>query len=206
EGTGTVLHDVSGNGNNGTINNATWTTAGKYGPALNFNGTNAYVDLGNPTSLQFTGSMTVSAWIRTTAFPADDAAIVSKRSSNAIGFQLDTSVDTGPRTVGFKLASSTGALMARYSSTVLQANTWYYVTGVYDASARTMSVYVNGVLNNGALRGTVTATQQNSTVNVNVGRRTGAGKFNFNGTIDEVRIYNRALSATEIAADMNTAQ
>ena len=53
--------------------------------------------------------------------------------------------------------------MFRYGATTLQANTWYYVTGVYNAATRTMDVYLNGVLDNGTLLGTVTATQQNST-------------------------------------------
>jgi len=92
--------------------------------------------------------------------------------------------------------------MFRYGQTTLQANQWYYVSGVYDAAAATLDVYLNGALDNGRLIGTVTATQQNSTLNVNVGRRPGASGFAFNGTIDEVRVYNRALSAAEIQVDM----
>ena len=94
--------------------------------------------------------------------------------------------------------------MARYGATAMQANQWYFVTGVYDAAARTLNVYLNGVLDNGTLLGTVTATQQNSPLNVNIGRRPGLSGFAFNGTIDEVRIYNRALTQAEIQADMAT--
>src|SRR6185369_882597 len=57
-------------------------------------------------------------------------------------------------------------------------------------------------LDNGSLRGTVAASQVNQNVNVNIGRRTGG--FYFNGVIDEVRSYNRALSAAEIQSDMNS--
>src|SRR5262249_20237624 len=114
QGSGSVLTDFSGNANNGNVVNASWTNAGKYGGAPSFNGNNAYVDAGNGSSLQITGSMTVSAWIRSSAFPVDDAAIVSKRGSTDSGFQLDTTVDTGPRTVGFKLANSSGVKIARY--------------------------------------------------------------------------------------------
>src|SRR5262245_4050797 len=205
EGSGTTVADVSGNNSTGTISGATWTTTGQFGTALAFNGSSAFVDLGNPATLRLTGSMTVSAWIRAAAFPVDDAAIVSKRNGTELGFQFDTSVDTGPRTIGFKLTSASGALMARYGATALQANQWHHVTGVYDAAAQTLNVYLNGVLNNGTLIGTVTATQQGSPLNVNIGRRPGLSGFAFNGTIDEVRIYNRALSLAEIQADMNTA-
>ena len=97
EGTGTTSADKSGHGLVGTLTNgATWTTAGKYGNALSLDGVNDFVDLGNPAALQMTGSMTISAWIYATSFPADDAAVVSKRASGELGFQLDTTVDTGP--------------------------------------------------------------------------------------------------------------
>ena len=205
EASGTLTADVSGNNNTGTLSGAARTAAGQFGSALVFNGTSAFVDLGNPAALQLTGSMTVSAWIKAAAFPVDDAAGVSRFTSGAAqGFQFDTTVDTGPRTIGFKLTGASGALMIRYGATTLQLNQWYFMTGVYDAAARTLDVYLNGQLNNGTLLGTVTATQQVPPLNVNIGRRTGLSGFAFNGTIDEVRIYNRALTQVEVQADMNT--
>ena len=94
--------------------------------------------------------------------------------------------------------------MYRYGATTLQANTWYHVTGVYNAATSELHVYVNGQLDDGTLLGTVTSTQQNSTANVNIGRRPTGNGFNFNGRIDDVRIYGRALTQAEIQADMNT--
>ncbi len=201
---GTTTVDASGHGITGTLTNGPTFAAGKYGNAVALDGVNDFVNLGNPAALQLTGSMTVSAWIYSTSYPGDDASIVSKRTSGGVGFQLDTTVDTGRRTIGFKLTSSSGGLMARYGNTTLAANTWYYVTGVYNASTRTMDVYLNGVLDNGTLLGTVTATQQNSaSTNVNVGRRAGGG-FNFIGRIDDVRIADHALTADQIQTDMLT--
>ena len=209
ESAGTTTADASGHGLTGTLVNGPTFSAGKgggFGNAIMLDGTNDFVNLGNPTALQLTGSMTVSAWINSSAFPFDDAAIVSKRGSGPlIGFQLDTSVDTGPRTIGFKLTNSSGGQMIRYGATTLQANTWYYVTGVYDAAAQTMHVYLNGQLDDGVLQGTVTSTQQNSTLNVNIGQRPGSpGTYNFNGLIDDVRIYNRPLTVAQIQTDMAT--
>ena len=160
---------------------------------------------GNPAALQFTGSMTVSAWVNSAAFPVDDAAIVSKRANGEVGYQLDTTVDRGPRTVGFKLTNSAGGTMVRYGATTLLANTWYHVSGVYNAATSELHVYVNGQLDDGTLLGTVTSTQRNSTVNVNIGRRPTGNSFNFNGRLDDVRVYGRALTLAEIQADMNTA-
>src|SRR5260370_8559154 len=66
-GTGSTLADASGNGNTGTIVNATWTTAGKYGDALSFNGTNARVDINDDASLHLTTAMTLEAWVNPSA-------------------------------------------------------------------------------------------------------------------------------------------
>ena len=75
-GSGAVLADVSGNGNNGTITGATWTTSGKYGGALVFNGTNAPVTIPDSTSLNLTTGMTLEAWVNpstvTTAWAGPD--------------------------------------------------------------------------------------------------------------------------------------
>ena len=76
---------------------------------MNLDGVNDYVNIGNPASLQINGSLTISAWINSSAYPADDAAVVSKRGNTVAGYQLDTTVDRGSRTIGFKLTSSAGA-------------------------------------------------------------------------------------------------
>jgi glucose/arabinose dehydrogenase len=199
EGTGSTVTDSSGNGNTGTIHGATWTTQGKFGSALSFDGTSAYIDFGNPPSLQITGSMTWSAWIYATGNPADDGQIIAKSDNG--GWQLKTSPDTGPHTFGIAVSPDAGTHTQRYSTTVRALNTWYYVTGVYDATARSLHIYVNGALDDGVLRGTVPASQFNGPQNVTIGRRTGG--FYFQGTIDEVRVYNRALTQTEIQTDMN---
>jgi hypothetical protein len=200
EGSGTTVKDSSGNSLTGTIVGATWISGGMYGNALSFNGTSSYIDLGNPAALQLTGSMTLEAWVKATANPADDGQIVSK--SNGTGWQLKTTPDTGPHTFGVAVSGSSTSLTQRYSKTVRSLNTWYHVAGVYDVDSRTLSTYVNGVLDNGTLKGVVPTSQFNRNVNVNIGRRSGG--FYFKGVIDEVRIYNRALSQAEIQIDMST--
>ena len=80
EGSGTSAANAAGSGLVGTLTNgATWG-AGRNGGAVLLDGANDYVELGNPAALQLTGSMTVSAWVNSAAFPVDDAAIVSKRT------------------------------------------------------------------------------------------------------------------------------
>ncbi len=201
EGSGTGIVDSSGNGIAGTVVNATWTASGKYQSALSFNGSDSYVDLGNPAILRLTGSATWSAWVKSLANPSDDGQIISK-SDNGPGWQLKTTADTGRRTFGVAVSGPSGPRTQRYSNTTPSLNTWYHVAGVYDAAAKKLDIYVNGSLDNGVLVGTISSAQIDSAVNVNIGRRSGG--YYFNGLIDEVRIYNRALTQSEIQADMNT--
>lgn len=204
EVSGTVAADASGHGLSGTLTNGPTFAAGKYGNAVALDGVNDFVNLGNPTALQLTGSMTVSAWVYVSAFPSDDAAVVSKRTSAESGYQLDLTKDTGPRTIGFKLTTNTGGAMFRYGATPLQLNTWYHIAGVYNAANQTLDVYLNGALDNGQLTGTVSSSQQNSTANVNIGRRAGNTGFEFSGRIDDVRIADHALTQAQIQTDMTT--
>ena len=202
EGSGSTTADASGNGITGTlVSGPTWT-AGRNGTGLSFNGSSTYVDLGNPAALQFAGSMTLSAWVYETANVFDDGQIVAK-SDGESGWQLKSTPDTGVRTFGIAITNSSGAPIQRYSNTIRALNTWYHVAGVYDAAAQTLSLYVNGNLDNGTLSGAVPSSQRVSTVTANIGRRTGG--FNISGIVDDVRIYARALTPAEIQADMNAA-
>jgi VanZ family protein len=201
ESGGRVAVDSSGHGLNGTFSREPMRVAGVRGGAVRLDGAREHIDFGHSTALRLVGSMTISAWINSASFPIDDAAIVS--SLDPLGYQLDTTIDRGPRTVGFKLANACGQLMARYGATPLVVDTWYYVAGVYNAEAQTLDIYLNGDLDNGFLRGSVAGTQRTSRAAVYVGRRSGRAGFEFAGSVDDVRIYSRALTEAEIAADMH---
>jgi hypothetical protein len=203
ETSGTTAADATSHAIVGTLINGPTFATGKYGNAISLDGVNDYVSLGNPAELQLTGSMTLSAWVNASSFPVDDAAVVSKRSGE-IGFQLDVTKDTGPRTIGFKLTNSSGGPMFRYGATTLQPGNWYHIAGVYDAATQSLHVYLNGQLDDGVLQGTVTASQQDSSANVTIGRRSGNAGFEFAGRVDDTRVYERALTAAEIQADMLT--
>ena len=202
ESSGGIALDSSGHGLNGEYHSEPKRVAGPMGSAVKFDGTADYIDFGHPTALRLSSSVTISAWIKSTSFPQDDAAIVSSRSSG-VGFQLDTTIDRGPRTIGFKLANCRGTTMARYGTTPLALDTWYYVAGVYNAEAKTMDVYLNGELDNGVLVGPVMGIQKSSRENVYAGRRSDSDQFGFTGEIDDVRIYSLPLTQAEIAADMH---
>ena len=137
--------------------------------------------------------------------PVDDAAIVSSlhgSGDSTVGYQLDTTVDRGLRTIGFKLGDACGQLMARYGATPLVVGVWYYIAGVYDAEARTLDVYLNGELDSGFLLGRVSGAQRSSRSALYVGRRSDGSGFELAGSVDAVRIYSYPLAKAEIAGDM----
>lgn len=203
-GRGATVADSSGHGIAGALHNALWTAAGKFGGALSFNGTFSYVDLGRPSALATTGSMTWEAWVYPTGWPPDDGQIVAW-SDNTTGWQLKTTPDSGPQTFGVLVSGPNGTYAQRTSRTVVSLNTWYHVAGVYNAAARALDIYVNGVLDDGTLLGSVpSADVLPPRANASIGRRTDGRGYYFIGTVDEVRIYSRALSAAEIQNDRVT--
>lgn len=201
---GSVAMDMSGRGRNGSLTGRVTRAEGVSGRALQLDGGRGYVDAGHSTAFREAGSLTLTAWIRSSTYPRDDAAIVSTLSapaaSPAAGFQLDTTIDTGPRTVGFKLSNGCGEMMARYGATPLAIGRWYHVAGVYNAAARSLDVYLDGRNDNGRLVGSIGGRQRPSREHLMIGRRSDLTGYPFSGLLDDVAIYSRPLTADEIAA------
>jgi len=187
------VNDVSGNGNNGTISGATWTTSGKYGNALSFNGTNALVTINNAPSLQLTSAMTLEAWVYPTTVNSAWRDVIYKGNDN---YYLEgTSSNSGHPVAG---AIVGGVYAEAVGPNSLTANTWAHLAETYDGA--TMRLYVNGVQVASHAQTGAIATSTNP---LQIGGDSIYGQY-FAGRIDEARIYNRALSQAEIQADMNT--
>ena len=193
EGSGTTVTDASGNGNAGTIANATWTTAGKFGSALSFNGTNARVNINDAPSLHFTTGMTLEAWVRPTTVSSVWRDVIYKGDDN---YYLEATSTTGSRPAGGMIAGGTHA--EAFGATTLATNTWTHLATTYDGAM--LRLYVNGVqVSSVAKTGNIlTLTNQ-----LQLGGDSIYGCY-FAGLIDEVRIYNVALTTAQIQADMNT--
>lgn len=205
---GRVTMDSSEHGQGGRFIHEPMRVAGVMGKAVKLDSARDYIDFGRSTAFRLIGSMTVSAWIKSASYPRDDAAIVSNLNHNIVrdsdsGFQLDTTIDRGPRTIGFKLGDSCGKHMARYGATPLRLDTWYHVAGVYDAELETLDVYLNGELDNGFLAGSVGSPRRSSREVLYVGRRSDIEGYPFTGAIDDVRLYSLALTKAEITEVMN---
>jgi PKD repeat protein len=202
QGSGTTLTDLSGNGNNGTITNATWSTAGKFGNALSFNGAaNSYVTINSSTSLNLTNGMTLEAWVDPTTLNSLDggwAAAVSKEhqnSSNDIAYALYAANGTGTGPAGHILVNGTD--YGASGSSVLALNKWVFLTATYVGT--TLQTYVNGKLvASQTIGGSITTTSNPLRIGGDW-----SGEM-FTGLIDNVRIYNKALTQAQIKADMTT--
>jgi chitodextrinase len=195
EATGATVLDASGNGNTGTIAGATRTTAGRFGSALSFNGTNAWVTVPDSVSLHLSAGMTLEAWVRPTSLTGWRAAIVKEQPGElvyALYASSDTNTPTGIVYVG-------GAERYSRGSAKVSLNAWTHLATTYDGAA--VRIYVNGVQAGSTPQtGAITL----STNPLRMGGDSVWGEY-LTGLIDEVRVYNRALSAAEIQADMNTA-
>ncbi len=194
EGTGTTVADLSGNGNTGTISNATWTTSGKYGKALVFDGTSSIVTINDSPSLHLTTGMTLEAWVYPTAAPGGWVDVIYKQNDN---YLLEAS-----STVGLAGPTAAGTFGDGFQSvagpSALDLNTWTHVAVTFDGA--NLTVWVNGV---SVASLPQTAPLTTSTMPLHIGGDSIYGQY-FTGTIDEVRIYNRALSKNEIEVDMNS--
>ena len=193
EGTGTSVADASGNGNSGTLSGATWV-AGKYGGALNFNGASNVVVINNSSSLALTNRMTLEAWVMPTVAQSGWRTIMQKETDAYFLHASGGGAALAPTAGG----TFNGALDYFAAPTALAVNTWSHVALTWDGSI--MRLYINGVE---AASKSRTGTLQSTTTPLRIGGNSPYGEF-FLGRIDEVRIYNRALSAAEIQTDMNT--
>ena len=203
--------DMSGRGNNGTLTNMNTTAAwvgGKIGNALNFDGVDDYVKAGAGEAI--TGDMTASAWVKTpSAISTDYPQIISRAGDGDTtnGWNLYWYRLGGANKFSFIVKVGAGAWGDDYAQTAdgfASPSTWYFVTGVRRGT--TMEIWVNGKLEatDAGTSGTIT---YSASPTYQIGTKaSGDVTTMWKGTIDEVRVYNRALSAAEIYRLYNMAR
>lgn len=192
--TSSVL-DSSGLGNNGSAcPNSTGPAGGdggKFAKSGSFDGSNDYVNIAHSSSLSPTNQITVSAWIKTSS--GSDRYIMTKHNDS---FYLGIGVVNANKFEFYVNGVNSPAWVS--STTSVTDNAWHLVTATYDGT--TQSVYVDGKLEASiAQSGSI----QTGTASVMIGaRKTSPGEViegnTFSGNIDEVRLYDRALSGNDI--------
>jgi hypothetical protein len=155
-----------------------------------FNGSNALITIPNSASLQLTTGMTLEAWVNPSTVSSAWRDVVYKGNDNY--FLEATSTNGGKPWAGGTFGETSG-------TAPLAANTWTHLAVTYDKV--TLRLYVNGVQVSSLARTVNIATSTNP---LQIGGDSIYGQY-FQGSIDEVRIYNRALAQAEIQTDMNTA-
>ncbi len=178
--------DSSGNSNNGTYEGTASTTGGKFGRGGVFDGVGDEINMGDVVEVTGTAELTVSAWFKTpSSGGSDNYFIVSKAGGGDDTFSLRYRADD---VIWWQVANKIEEdAIAKHDGTI-SANTWYHAVGVYDGSQ--VKVYINGIVGS-EIDSLTGLTEYDSAHDLKIGQ-------GMEGTIDEVRIYNRALSAGEV--------
>jgi uncharacterized protein (TIGR02145 family) len=192
-------NDESGNGNNGVVNGATLTTDrfGNSGKAYSFDGNDDYINCGNSPSVNISGDISISAWIKANNFN-NDHGIVSKLDLYDVVTNSNNSIPPLDR-IRWE-ANNTPAFLF---SNPIQANQWLHIVTVYNV-ATGKKIYLNGALfafdNLTGTFGISNPSNANNMYNLYLGSHqpTIVSYWSWDGSLDDIRIYNRALSQEEI--------
>ena len=193
ERVGSVAHDSSDNANDGTLQGGPNWVAGKIGGGLEFDGTDDHVDCGNDESLNITGEITIAAWVHPTGPGDSDYPRVVDKSNGTGG--ADPGYKLYLRSAENYLVTLSGGGVYLNSSSSLDLNAWNYVVYTTDGTQRKL------FLNDAWEVWDETTLPVESSNPLFIGNSP-AGARHFEGILDEVRVYNRALGEDEIQTIM----
>ena len=190
EGSGNLVFDLSLHGNSGTlINGPTWV-AGRTGLALEFDGEDDYVEVADSTSLDLPEELTVIANFKTNVIPSSGVKTIVSKDTN-YEFHINSNGE-----IWWWWKDSDETQHTLIGTKTIQTGVYYQVAIVYSKFQGKARIYLNGDLD---VEGSFTQSLMLNTNPFQIGNDQGhTGRF-FDGLIDEVRIYNRALSPSEIA-------
>jgi len=195
ENTGSVANDSSGNGINGTlVNNPTWV-AGKCGSGLSLDGQNDNVNVGS-SSIINPARMTAETWINPSTSPANNWGIIFARWPGATAYHFSLGDGTTNNKLTIYINTSSGTKNVSIPTTI-SLGAWHHVAFTYDGT--NLNLYVDGTLSATTTHsGNITSVASSSLIGDKV-----SATLPFKGIVDEFKVYSRALSQAEIAADMS---
>ncbi|SDP95026.1 Concanavalin A-like lectin/glucanases superfamily protein [Mucilaginibacter sp. OK268] len=198
------VSDLSGHGHNGTVNGDVTVTTDRFGyprGAFYFNGTSSYMSVPDAAELRLNNTdFTLNAWVRLDAYNASyGSAILTKRFTGANNGWVWTITGNSSSPTGVLSYGPGGGSTNAFGSTVIGTGTWAMVTSIYSLANQQLSIYVNGVLDH-TVSGISTA-NASVTAALYIGRdnpSVASNGYFFQGALDEIRIYNRAINGTEL--------
>lgn len=182
--------------NNGTITGATSTSSGKFEGAYNFSGVTQSINVSDSNTLDLT-NLTISAWVKTDSLGALRTIVAKGETTSSKSLPYALMLSSGNLLYG--TIGNTISYKDLTGVTALTTNTWYHVAMTVNNTD--MTLYLNGVSDKTTTKTVVPFNSANQLVIGGI-FKTGVLYF-WNGTIDEVKIYNRSLSTTEISALYN---
>ena len=190
ETSGTTAFDSSGNNNNGAVSDTTFaasSTSGMVGKAFNSLDDNDRITVPDSATLNPNTAITVSAWVRSRK--ESRQRLVMKWGGTDNGYMLWIENSSGPR---FEINTAAGNRIAFGGTTIANDDVWHHLVGVYDGS--TVSIYLDGVLDGSAGHSGLLVDDDADLY------LSGGSGGTYIGGMDDVRIYNRALTEPEILA------
>lgn len=197
EGQDDVAADESANKNEGILQNGTKWVEGQSGEALQFDGSDDFVDVGNAENLSITGDFTFSMWVKIEEYPTAWRNMLSKLVDDThaeFNFRYKTSAQAQ-----FYFGTGAAAIICSWvPSEDLPLDTWTHIAGVRKSKTY-LKLYFDGVeKRNANINIDAIATE----AHVTIGRQSN-NMFYFDGSIDEVAIFNAALEEEDIQTLMN---
>lgn len=189
----TTVVDVSGLGNNGVVNGPKFSADGRYGKGMLFDGVNDIVSVNDSASLDLSTGFTLEAWVKPLSI--NRSSVMFKTQAGGSVYELYAYEDADLAISSFNDGTNYQVVRA---NNPLRINRWTYVVSTYDGQY--LRLYLNGY-NVSVIKATTPIKQSNGVLQI--GGDTIWGEY-FNGSLDEIRIYNRALSKVEIRTDMQT--
>lgn len=187
EGQGTVASDSSGNGNDGAINNAEWTD-GKFGKGLELNGVDANVEIEHSPVLSVE-EFTLLAWVNVPGFIGGWQTIATQNTDGPIR-NYGLFINDGSGLIHYSFTSGNQWQSFNATSNIVDGN-WHHIAATYDKAI--FKCYVDGVVDGETA---VDLTPDTADTVITIGSWVDGGWMK--GTIDEVALYNNALSEAEI--------
>lgn len=203
-----TTNDISGNVHNATAHASLTATADRLTNsrgAYKFNGTSSYSQIPDAGTLRLDSTdFTLNAWVNINAYNSSNGSVIISKRISGLNNGYDWSISgLGTPTAGLLTFGPGGTGVNAIGTTVIGLHGWHMVTSIYKYSTQTLSIYIDGVFDNS----TTGVLSPNALISADLylgedNPTLGTGYF-YNGSLNDVRIYKRAVSTTEISQLLN---